>query len=130
MSVCSDPTRVCPINWCATSTLVGTISSAETAIYVFIKNLSTGRLQRQETTTTATGRFGLDLSDPDAQFYNSDSDFELWVTLESANNQNDARETITLMDTTTSNTCFILTFEGIKDANGDNITSTVQTLSV
>lgn len=130
MSVCVDGTRVCPVSWCGTNITIGTIDNLSTSIYIYVRRIDNGRTHRESTTTDGSGTVTKLLTDPGNQFYNSSSDYEVWVTLQTSDNPNDARETITLDDGTTQDTCFILTFESYKDQDGNNVSYTTQILSV
>lgn len=104
-----QPTKKIPT--CAAEVVVGSIEDLSTDIYIYIKNLTTGYLHRQESTSGPYGLVTLDLSVPDSSFYNPNSTYELWATL--ANAQIGDRLEITIDEE--PETCFELSFEKAFD---------------
>ena len=94
-----------PIPTCTESLVLGTIAS-DTDVYIFVKNHSSGYIHRQEATSTLYGTLALDMSLPDPSFYNQDSNYEVWVTLQTVS-PND-RLDITIDSVTYD--CFSLSF--------------------
>lgn len=100
-------TNVKPIASCGTNLIIGTISSFNTAVYVFIKRLGgAARIERLDDTTNGAGQVAPAISDLPDGFLSPNFDYEIYVTLATAT-PND-RETITLTDGVTIDTCFCL----------------------
>ena len=70
-----------PVPKCVTSLVVGAIDAELTDVYVYIKNLTTGRIQRVDVTSDINGQVSFLLADPDVEFYSENFVYELWVTL-------------------------------------------------
>lgn len=51
-------------------------------VYIYVKNIHSGYIHRQEAVSDNTGLLILDLSNPDVSFYNQNSAYEVWVTLQ------------------------------------------------
>lgn len=66
---------------CTESLVLGTIAS-DTDVFIFVLNHSNGYLYKQEATSSPYGTLILDLTKPDPSFYNQDSDYEVWATLQ------------------------------------------------
>jgi hypothetical protein len=108
---CTTCNRAKPLPTCITNLTIGTLA-ADTDYYVYIKRLSNGTLKRVSAISDSEGLLIADISDLD-EFLSPGSDFELWVTLQSAENIND-REVISIG--ATDSECLLLTFEAIKVA--------------
>lgn len=92
MSLCNPCSASKPVLACTTDLTVGTISSLSTAVFVYLKNHTTGFIKRYDVTTTIAGLVVITLSSNDIM---PDHDYELWVSLASATNT-DERENITI----------------------------------
>lgn len=123
-NVCTPCTKAKPIPTCITNLTIGTITALNTAVCVYIKNLTTGRLLRFSATSTGSGLVIVDISSQD---WMPGHDYELWVTLASAVNIED-RENVTVSGT--AYTCFELSFEYVLDTAGDPISYASQTLKI
>jgi hypothetical protein len=106
----------------STSIEIGTISSNNADVFIYVENQATGVIYRQEATSSGAGVVTLDSSLPSTGWYNPSATYKVWVTLDTADNLDDA-ETITISGT--DYTCFIIRFERIigDDEQYDNITS-------
>ncbi len=70
-----------PIQRCSGSVMFETITpSAGAKVTVFVEKTATKRTQRQEWTLTTDGEVEIDMTDPSAYFFKSDSDYKIWVT--------------------------------------------------
>lgn len=109
---CPTCTETKPIPKCADSLVIGAIANDLTNVYVYIKNLTTGRIQRADEVSDLSGQVSLDLTDPDKEFYSQNFVYELWITLRTTDvNQ---KLDITIGYTTTD--CFTIRFKEIYDA--------------
>lgn len=104
--------------------MIGSVEDASTDLYVYIKNLTTGYVHRQEVMSNEYGLVTLDLSLPDISFYNPNNTYESWVTLQDA--QIDDRLPVTIGDD--DYTCFALNFEKVFDETGIAATYETHTL--
>ena len=105
----------------STSIEIGTISSNSTDVYIYVRNNATGTIYRQSATSSGAGLVTLDSSLPSG-WYHPSATYDIWVTLQTADNQDDT-ETITISGT--DYTCLQVRFERIigDDEQYDNITS-------
>lgn len=108
---CPTCTETKPIPKCVDSLVIGAIDLDSTDVYIYVKNLTTERIQRIETTSDINGEVSLALTNPDKEFYSPDFTFELWITLRTAT-IND-KEDITIGYTTTD--CFTIRFTEVFD---------------
>jgi hypothetical protein len=79
-------------------------------IYIFVKNLATGYIYRQDSGAISSYGYGsvvLDLQYPAPSFYNPNSLYEIWVTAQS--NGSDQREDISIGNESAS--CLEVSFE-------------------
>lgn len=81
---CNDCHELDQIPECTYSLELGTID-AETEVYIYVKNIFTGYIHRQEAESGVDGILELDLTEPDSSFYNKDSSYEIWATLRTDN---------------------------------------------
>lgn len=109
---------------CTDELVIGSVEDASTDLYVYIKNLTTGYVHRQEVMSNEYGLVTLDLSLPDISFYNPNNTYESWVTLQDA--QIDDRLPVTIGDD--DYTCFALNFEKVFDETGIAATYETHTL--
>jgi ribosomal 30S subunit maturation factor RimM len=100
-----------PIPKCVDTLIIGAIEDDSTNIYIYVENLTTGRIQRIEATSGISGEVSLDLTDPDKEFYSANFTYELWVTLRTGT-INDKLD-ITILYTVAD--CFVLRFEEVFD---------------
>lgn len=66
---------------CTDDLVLGIIDYVSTNVYIFIENVTTGRVERQEATSSPVGVVTLDLTDPNAHFYSNSYAFEVHVSL-------------------------------------------------
>ena len=125
MSVCSDCLHPKPIARCITNLIVGTISSLNTAVYVYIRNLTLDdREIRYAVTSSAAGLITVPIT---PQRFSEDHAYEIRVTKASAVGI-EVRENITISGEVGD--CARLEFETIWDNNNVIVTYTDQTLSI
>jgi hypothetical protein len=106
---CNDCYILDSIPECTESLELGSIAP-DTEVYIYVKNIFTGYVHRQETTSDGDGDLILDLTEPDISFYNQDSIYEIWATLRTDNERLD----ITYAYGLTSD-CFSLSFFAVND---------------
>lgn len=108
---CNDCSTLDPIPECTASKVLGTIDP-DLDVYIYVKNLFTGYIHRQEATSDIDGELTINLTLPDISFYNQDNSYEVWTTL---------RDDDTLLDITyaygLTDTCLNLSFFKFKEVN-------------
>lgn len=125
MSICNDCIHPKPIARCITNLIIGTISSVNTAIYVYIKDKTLDdREIRYAVTSGATGIVTVPIT---PQRFSEDHSYEIHITKQSAINVNE-KENMTIDGEVGD--CSSLSFETIWDNNNLIATYTNQTLSV
>lgn len=124
MSVCNDCIHPKPIARCLTDLIIGTISSFNTAVYVYISNLTTGREIRYSVTSSAAGLITVPIT---PQRFSEDHSYEVHVTKASAVGIN-VKENITIGGEVSN--CASLRFETIWDNNNAIVSYANQTLSL
>lgn len=124
---CLDCTPTKPIPACTTSLILGNISSLATAVYIYVRNLTSGKLYRQAVTSSVAGLVTLDKTLPSSYFYSPNHAYEIWVTLASATNIDD-KQTLTIGSSTA--TCLNPVFDKPIDDDNLNITYTSQTTAL
>lgn len=124
MSFCNPCTITLPISLCTESITIGSISSADTAVKVYFKNIATGKVVSFETTTTSGGTVTIDSP---FNFARNQS-YEVWVNLASANSV-EHKETISIGYD--SQECLLVSFVQVWDTSaGYPVQFTNQTLEV
>ncbi|MFA9219854.1 MAG: hypothetical protein ACEQSL_01565 [Sediminibacterium sp.] len=83
MSVCNPATETAPIPVCTGVLSIGIISDINQAVKVFIEDITTGRTEEYNRTSSNTGTVTVDLSDAEVSDTHS---YQLWV--EKINTQN------------------------------------------
>jgi hypothetical protein len=106
---CNNCSELDPIPECTDNILLGTIEP-DTEVYIYVKNLSSGYVHREETTSDEDGYLTLDLTEPDPTYYNSDSHYEVWATLRTDNVRLDITYAYGLIDS-----CLSLSFFRVND---------------
>jgi hypothetical protein len=81
---CNNCHELDQIPECTETLELGNIA-VDTEVYIYVKNLFTEYVHRQEAISDVDGLLTLDLTQPDPSFYNKDSAFEIWVTLRTDN---------------------------------------------
>lgn len=107
---------------CITNLIVGTIDDLSSDVYVFIKNISTGKIDRFEATSDGAGL--VTLSSIPTNYFMDEHDYEIWVTLRTVS-QND-RESITIDGV--SDTCWAMPLLDLYDGSGEKQAITTHTL--
>lgn len=109
MTVCNPclTTDIIPV--CVTSLVVGSISSLNTDVFVYVKDITTSKVVRFEETTDGAGLITITGLDTEPDFMPNHS-YELWVTLATATSIDD-REDITVPNAGTTTECIALCFE-------------------
>lgn len=124
---CLQCTFTDPVPTCTTTLRIGTITTFATAMFIFVQNLTTGKIYRQASTVSgAAGEIDLTMANPTQNFYNKDSSYEVWVTL--ATNDSDVREDITVG--TATEDCYNVNFTDIYDSSDDKVVYALHTLSL
>jgi hypothetical protein len=85
---CNDCYSLEQIPECTESQVLGTIDP-DTEVYIYVKNVFSGYVHRQEATSNETGELTLNLTLPEASFYNQDSQYQVWATLRDDNERID-----------------------------------------
>ncbi len=124
MSVCDPCLKAKPIARCITNIIVGTITSLNTAVYVYIKDITTDREIRFAVTSSAAGLITVPIT---SQRFSEDHSYELRITKVTANNI-DVRENITISGDVGD--CVNIQFKTIFDNNNAVVTFTNQTLTL
>lgn len=88
---CSTCTKAVPIPVCTSTLTLGTITSLNAAVWIYIKDLTTGRTERESGMSGGTGIVTLDMSN-NPTFYQEDHTYEVSVTLQSAVSIEDTRD--------------------------------------
>lgn len=111
MTICSPsiPTKCIPL--CISSINIGAIEDTDTAVFVYIKDITTGRIELIRVTSDSEGMVVITTTD---YTFSDIHSYELWITLASAS-IND-KVNITIDDTT--DTTFGLCFEDIASLSG------------
>lgn len=120
---CSSCPRTKKILSCTTVLTIGTTNLLSTAIYVYIKSHTTGRLYRYSATTSLTGLITATIT---AQQFAEGHDYELWITLATATNE-EAFLNWTIGGETVN--CLGVSFQKVYN-NADVIQSGAQTLEL
>lgn len=79
---CNDCHKLTSIPECSESLYLGAIFP-EVEIDLYVKNMATGYVHRQEETADFGGNIMLNLTQPDPSFYNQDGRYEIWATFRS-----------------------------------------------
>lgn len=116
-------TKLIPV--CTDSLILGEIAP-DTDVYIFVINHSNGYTHRQEATSDAEGILKIDLSKPDPSFYNPDSAYEIWATLQ--DEPQNLRLLITIEEEPYS--CFNLSFNRVFDEDDSIVSYTETTLEI
>lgn len=124
MSVCTECTKAKPIARCITNLIVGTISSLNTAVYVYIKDLTTERELRYSVTSSAVGLITVPIT---PQRFSEDHSYEIHITKADALGVN-VKQNITIGGDVAD--CVALRFETIWTNDNVIATYTNQTLSI
>ena len=121
---CSDCNKTKKILSCTTVLTIG-LSAAypTTAVYVYIKSHTTGRVYFYSATTSGAGLITATIT---AQQFAEGHDYELWVTLATATNPEEKIDFV--IDATTVN-CLSVKFQKVY-TSADVIQSGVQTLAL
>lgn len=103
--------KTSPVPTCTSTLILGTIANLNTAVYIYIKDLSTDRLQREGVSSNGSGQVSLPMSNA-PRFYQSGHIMEVWITLQSAVDITDAKD-ITISGTAYD--CLLLTFYEVSN---------------
>jgi hypothetical protein len=106
---CNDCYQLDSIPECTEELELGSIAP-DTEVYIYVKNIFTGYVHREEVTSDGDGDIVLDLTQPDISFYNQHSIYEIWVTLRTDNE----RIEVTYAYGLTAD-CFSLSFFQVND---------------
>lgn len=106
---CNECTSLESIPECSESIAIGKVTVL-TEVYIYVKNIFTDYVHREEVTSDADGDIILDLAFPDPSFYNSDSQYEVWATLRTDSDRLDITYAYGLTDT-----CLNISFFRVND---------------
>lgn len=124
MSICSDCIHALPVARCVTNLIVGTISSLNTAVYVYIRDVTMDRDIRYAVTSSAAGLITVPIT---PQRFSEDHSYEIYITKTTAANIS-VKENITIQAEVSN--CVSLRFETIWDNNNAIVTYANQTLTI
>lgn len=124
MSVCSDCTKPKTIARCITNLIIGTISSINTAVKVYVTDKTLDRIIEYSITSSAAGLVTIPIT---PQRFSEDHSYEIHITLATAANVN-MKQNITISGEVAD--CVLLRFETIWDNDNLIQTFTDQTLAV
>lgn len=115
---CNNCTSVKLIPTCVDELIIGFIPFDTTDVFVYIKNTTSGHIEQFEATSDADALVALDLSLIDKSFFNENSFYELWVTLQDG--QIDDKLDITMQGSYVPDTytCLNLLFSKISAVDG------------
>lgn len=123
---CNNCTATKSIPTCTTDLIIGQIEDFDTDVFVFVKNLTTGYSLRFEATSEGDGTVRLDMTLVDPSFYNPNSLYEIWITLQ---DEGQNQKQIITIDSETFD-CFNLRFNTLFDEAGSIIDYLEHTLEV
>jgi len=107
MALCLTCQKTKILPRCSTLLTIGRINHISQAIFIFIKNVTTGYPIRQSRTSSTTGVVTIDMADPDKNFFSQNHTYEVWVTFQDSTVEE--RLDIELGGSTSE--CFVLNFE-------------------
>ena len=120
---CTDCAYTKIIPTCITEITVGTITELAADVYVFVKNISTGKIDRFSSTSDGAGL--VKLSSIAANFFMDSYDYEIWITLRSAG-QNDKLD---MEIDGNMDVCFAMPFADLYDGAGEKLAITSHVLT-
>lgn len=103
---CIECTETKPVPECVESIVIGAIAYNSTAVYIYVKNLSTGYIHQASATSSVAGLVTLSTELPDISFYNHNHLYEIWVARQSQS----INERLTVTISTVGYTCFMVPF--------------------
>lgn len=107
---------------CTTTLAIGTTTiGAGVPVYVFVRNIITGKEFRQSATTEAlpAGRVSMLLSLPQQDFYSQNFVYEIWITRQS--DTVNERLNFTIQGSVTAIDCVSVNFTDIYDDDDDKV---------
>lgn len=125
MSVCNPCTATEPVANCITDLIIGKISSNSTAVYVYLNNITLGKLVRFSATSSASGIVTIQRG---TQVFMPNHAYEIWITLAIATNPNTPKEQIQIGANFYK--CFSVRFTKEVDTTNTSISVLSQTLSI
>lgn len=124
MSVCDSCHKPKPIARCLTNIIVGTVTSLNTAVYVYVRNLTTEHTVRYAATSSGAGLVTIPIT---PQRFSQDHSYEIWITKQTATNISE-KENITIGGDVSD--CIHFRFENILDNTNAQTTYTNQTFTL
>ena len=125
MGVCTPCTKPKPVARCITNLVIGTISSLNTAVKVYVANKTLDdRILEYSVTSSAAGLVTIPIT---PQRFSEDHSYEIWITLATAANIS-MRQNITISGEISD--CVNLQFETIWQSTNAIQTYTDQILAV
>lgn len=122
MSACINCPNAKPLARCGTVIELGVISQINTDVLIYVREVSTGRIDQYQTTSEADGTVAYSFS---AKTFNEDSFYEFWMTLDELYTSPEDKLSFTIDGEITTNECFFVEFISI---NGTISSQTVQLL--
>lgn len=107
---CSNCQEIKSIATCVNQIIIGTISSKSVDVYVYYKNIATGRITRMAGQSDSNGLVTVDVS---AESFVSNQTYEFWITLTDSGIE--CKEDVSIVDcagttSDTTYTCFSVKF--------------------
>ena len=130
MSVCNPCDKLKRISLCTDSIVIGTMAEADTDYIVYFRNTATDKIVFYHGTSDADAL--LTITPPYGFNFPQETDFEVWVTLDSVNSENNEEVQVegwtAYMD---AMYCFLVSFIQVYDGdNAENFNYTSQTLEL
>lgn len=104
MTICAPALRTKCVPICTADLIIGTIENTDTELYVYIKDLTTGRTEILNAESDSDGLVILDIS---AYTFSDNHSYEMWITLSYANVYDKIDVTIGDEVTDTLAPCFV-----------------------
>lgn len=124
VSFCNSCTPTADVAQCMTSFVIGTIANISTAVYVYVENKSSGKIDRFSVTSSGAGLVTLTRG---SYVFMDDTPYEIWITLATADNVGQ-RLAFTISGASSSTFCADVRFRYVTDTAGAAVTYTTQTL--
>lgn len=127
MSFCLPCTPTKELANCVTSIIIGTISQANTAVFVYFENMATGVITRFDVTSAAGT--GVVTITKGSVIFVTGQDYEVWITLATATSI-DQRLSYNVNGQANPVFCTMASFKYVSTSTGTVPTYTTETLSV
>jgi hypothetical protein len=84
---CNTCHQLTEVPECSSTLNLGTLALLNTELYIYVKNLHSGYVHKQEAISSGAGLVTLNTTEPSKDFYNKDYAYEIWVTLRTNNDR-------------------------------------------